>query len=104
MRVVTPDLRAIVSRVYLGRERRHLHWCARELDAGSACEALNMHMRMNGDHRFLYDSEQLERLLGESGFEVRFVAFGRSMHRELRNLDLRDFGLSLYVEAVRQAG
>lgn len=101
MRVVTPDLRAIVERVYLAGERRHLRWCARELGAASACEALNMHMRMNGEHRFLYDSEQLGTLLRSAGFEVRFVRFGRSPHRELRNLDLRNFGVSLYAEAVR---
>lgn len=101
MRVVTPDLRAIVERVYLAAERRQVRWCSREFGAGTPCEALNMHMRMDGEHRFLYDREQLERLLRQEGFEVRFVRFGRSRHRELRDLDLRDFGLSLYAEALR---
>ena len=101
MRVVTPDLRAIVDRVYLARDRSHLRWCERELGAASPCEALNMHMRMEGEHRFLYDWEQLQVLLESAGFEVRLMHFGRSSHLELRNLDLRDFGLSLYCEATR---
>jgi predicted SAM-dependent methyltransferase len=104
MRVVTPDLRAIVERVYLAAEPRQLRWCSREFGATTACESLNMHMRMDGEHRFLYDREQLERLLRSEGFEVRFVSFGRSPNRELQNLDLRDFGLSLYAEATRESG
>lgn len=101
MRVVTPDLRAIIERVYVAAERRHIRWCSRELGAKTACEALNMHMRMNGEHRFLYDRKQLRGLLESEGFEVRVVRYARSRHRELRNLDLRDFGLSLYAEATR---
>jgi len=101
MRVVTPDLRAIVRHVYLRAEHRHLSWCAQKLGAETPCEAFNMHLRMNGEHRFLYDREQLETLFNSAGFKVRFVRFGRSTHQELCNLDLRNFGLSLYAEAVR---
>src|SRR5688500_161116 len=54
MRVLTPDAMAIVRRVYLGTEPRHLRWCGRELGAADPCEALNMHFRMNGEHRFMY--------------------------------------------------
>ncbi|HEY0592024.1 MAG TPA: methyltransferase domain-containing protein [Thermoanaerobaculia bacterium] len=101
MRLVTPDLRAIVEHVYLAAEQRQIRWCTREFGATTPCEDLNMHMRMDGEHRFLYDREQLEHLLRSEGFDVRIVSFGRSSHRELRNLDLRNFGLSLYAEATR---
>ena len=53
MRLLTPDLRALVERVYLQREPRHLAWCDAHLSAAGPCEALNMHLRMNGDHRFV---------------------------------------------------
>src|SRR5206468_145772 len=55
MRILTPDLRRIVQRVYIERDARHIRWCKTYLDASSPCESLNMHLRMNGDHRFLYD-------------------------------------------------
>ena len=101
MRLLTPDLRAIIERVYLQRETRHLAWCDNHLDAEGPCRALNMHMRMNGEHRFLYDEEHLTETLRAIGFRVRRVRFNWSPVRELRFLDLRDFGLNLFLEAVK---
>jgi predicted SAM-dependent methyltransferase len=101
MRLLTPDLRAIVQRVYLDREPRHLRWCGVYLDAPDPCEALNMHLRMNGEHRFLYDEPLLRRVLNEAGFGVRRVRWNRSPDRWLRYLDLRDFGLNLFLECVK---
>lgn len=101
MRIVMPDLRAIVDRVYKGEGTRYLAWCARELDATTPCQALNMHMRMSGDHKFLYDQAELRALLKGAGFRPREVEFNRSRDPELRYLDLRNFGLSLYMEAVK---
>lgn len=102
MRILTPDLHAIVTTVYLGREARHLSWCRTALDSPSACEAMNMHMRMNGEHRFLYDEPHLRDLLAGAGFSVRRASFNRSAIARLRYLDLRDFGLSLYLEATKK--
>jgi predicted SAM-dependent methyltransferase len=102
MRLLTPDLWAIVTRVYLGREGAHLAWCEAFLAAGTPCEALNMHMRMEGGaHRFVYDYEFLSRLLQETGFVVRRVSYNASRHPALRFLDLRDFGLNLFIEATK---
>ena len=101
MRLLTPDLRAIVERVYLQGARRHLRWCSVYLDADGACEALNMHLRMNGDHRFVYDEEHLRAVLTAAGFEVRRVRYNRSPDRHLRFLDLRDFGLNLFFECIK---
>lgn len=101
MRVLTPDLRALVNELYVRRDPRHLRWCSAYLDSDDPCEAFNMHMRMGGDHRFIYDEEHLSSLLGEIGFAVRRVRYNRSSVPELRYLDLRDFGLNIFLEAVK---
>ena len=101
MRIATPDLRALINEVYFGRHPEHLRWCNEFLDADGPCAALNMHLRMNGAHRFIYDEEHLRRVLEECGFTVRRVRYNRSSYPELRFLELRDFGLSLYVEATK---
>jgi len=101
LRILTPDLSAIVERVYLGRDPRHLAWCGRELAASGPCQALNMHLRMNGEHRFLYDEAELSGALAAIGFSVARVRWNVSEHPELAYLDLRDFGLNLFLEATR---
>jgi predicted SAM-dependent methyltransferase len=101
LRILTPDLRALVEKVYAGESAADLAWCTRELSARGPCQALNMHLRMNGAHRFVYDSRELTRALTEIGFRVAPVAWNASTHAELRYLDLRDFGLSLFMEATR---
>jgi len=101
MRLLTPDLRALVAKVYRGRAARHLRWCETELSADGPCEALNMHLRMNGEHRFVYDEELLRRDLESLGFSVRRARWNASRHPELRWLDLRDFGLNLFLEATK---
>lgn len=104
MRLLTPDLRAIVQHVYVDRNARHLAWCNTHLQADGPAEALNMHLRMNGEHRFVYDEEMLTALLQSRGFRVRRVRYNWSPVRELRYLDLRDFGLNLFLEAVKGDG
>jgi len=101
MRILTPDLRALIERVYIDRERKHLRWCADTLAAPSPCQALNMHLRMSGEHRFIYDEELLTELLREVGFSVRRTSWNESKEPALRFLDLRNFGLSLFLEAVK---
>jgi formamidopyrimidine-DNA glycosylase len=101
MRVLTPDLRALVQAIYIDRAHEHLTWCRQLLAANGPCEALNMHLRMNGEHRFVYDEEHLTEVLKDFGFRVRRVRYNWSPVRELRYLDLRDFGLSMFLEAVK---
>jgi len=101
MRLLTPDLRALIERVYIDRDPHHIRWCHDALDAAGPCESLNMHLRMGGDHLFIYDEELLTRLLREAGFTVRRVAWNKSKEPALRFLDLRDFGLNLFLEAVK---
>ena len=102
MRLLTPDLRALIEEIYLRRSPRHLRWCRAYLDGDDPCEALNMHMRMGGDHRFIYDEEHLTALLRDLGFAVRRVRYNWSTIPEMRFLDLRDFGLNLFLEAVKR--
>ena len=102
MRLLTPDLRALVEEVYVRRDRRHLRWCGVNLDTDDPCGALNMHMRMGGEHRFLYDEERLTSQVRDAGFAVRRAGYNRSSIAELRFLDLRDFGLNLFLEAVKR--
>lgn len=101
MRLLTPDLRALVDEIYVRRNPRHLRWCTAYLDANGPCESLNMHMRMGGDHRFIYDEEHLTEILRDAGFAVRRVRYNWSSVPELRYLDLRDFGLNLFLECVK---
>jgi predicted SAM-dependent methyltransferase len=101
MRVLTPDLRALVQAIYIDRAHEHLAWCRQLLAANGPCEALNMHLRMNGEHRFVYDGEHLTGVLEAIGFRVRLVRYNWSPVRELRYLDLRDFGLNLFLEAEK---
>lgn len=101
MRLLTPDLRALIQRVYIDRDRQHLAWCHQTLAADGPCEALNMHLRMNGEHRFVYDEEHLTEILRAAGFQVRRVRWNHSKVPELRFLDLRDFGLNLFLEAIK---
>jgi predicted SAM-dependent methyltransferase len=103
LRLLTPDLKALVDNVYRVPNERHLRWCAAQLDARGPCEALNMHLRMDGEHRFVYDEEHLRGILERLGFRVERVRYNRSAHRELRYLDLRDFGLNLFLEAAKPA-
>ena len=101
MRLLTPDLHLLIERVYLERDDRHLAWCSSYLQARGPCEALNMHLRMDGDHRFVYDAELLSDVLEKIGFAVRRVRYNWSPHPELRYLDLRDFGLNVFLECTK---
>jgi predicted SAM-dependent methyltransferase len=103
LRLLTPDLEAIIERVYRERDARHLRWCNAQLSTQDPCEALNMHLRMNGEHRFVYDETRLRALLKQAGFQVACVRYNQSEHPELRYLDLRDFGLNLFMEATKPA-
>lgn len=101
VRILTPDLRQLVQKVYLEGAPLHLDWCTAQLSARGPCQSLNMHLRMNGEHRFVYDEQELRKTLEEIGFRVVRVGWNESRHLELRYLDLRDFGLNLFLEATR---
>lgn len=99
MRIGLPDLHAIVIRTYLGRNEADLRWCREKFGDETPCEALNRHMRMDGEHRFLYDWEFLSKLLEREGFSAKRQDFHVTDYPEYRFVDMRGYGLSLYVEA-----
>ncbi|NOZ78109.1 MAG: methyltransferase domain-containing protein [Acidobacteria bacterium] len=101
MRLLTPDLGRLVANIYLHPRARHLAWCGAYLGAQTPCEALNMHCRMGGEHRFVYDYPYLKDVLTGIGFRVHRVSWNRSRFPRLRYLDLRDFGLNLFLEAAK---
>ena len=100
IRIGVPDLESIVKRVYLRRSEADLAWCRSKFGDQTSCEALNRLMRMDGDHRFLYDWECLSKLLRAAGFRPRRKAFHSTDFVEFQFMDLRGHGLSLFVEAV----
>ncbi|HEY0412882.1 MAG TPA: methyltransferase domain-containing protein [Allosphingosinicella sp.] len=96
VRVSTPDLKRLVDDYCEGRLVRMDHgmWYPETL-----CRMVNEGMRSWG-HAFLYDEPELAGLLEECGFRnVRRVAWGESVHADLRGLESRpDFG-DLIIEA-----
>jgi predicted SAM-dependent methyltransferase len=102
LRVLTPDL-AVLVRQYVTRDAGMLAWYRETFGCGTHAEAFNCGMRMGG-HTFLYDDETLTTELDAAGFWVEKVAYNRSRHPELRDLDLRAAGTSLYYEAARPSG
>ena len=104
IRAGVPDLEAIVRRVYLEGNRGDLEWCRTRFGDRTRCEALNRHMRMDGDHRFLYDWECLSMTMREAGFDVVRRSFHVTGYPEFRFVDIRGLGLSLFVEGTPRAG
>ncbi len=101
MRLLTPDLEKF-CRTYLEQP----DWLVRTWDATvgvplatrSACEVLNLGIRMAG--QFHYDAETFRRIATECGFRVEDSAFGQSEHPELRNIDIRppQSSISMYFQ------
>ncbi len=103
MRMLTLDL-ARFARMYL-EDPEHLVriWNAFvgvPLETGTACEVVNLGMRLAG--RFQYDYATLSNLAAEAGFDTASVAYNESRFEALRGLDLRrtDEAVSMYLECT----
>jgi predicted SAM-dependent methyltransferase len=101
MRVLTPDLLKFARR-YVARDSGTLEWYAKNFGSKTFAEAFNHGMRMAW-HTFLYDAETLDMALSEAGFEVYPVEAGQSQCPELRNIDIRLTGISLYRDCRKPA-
>lgn len=98
VRIATPDLRHIVS-MYLS-DWRDQAWIKSDpkCTIATGCEMLNVALRSWG-HAYVYDFEDLERLLVECGFgTVKRVEWGQSSHSELEGRETR-LDSTLIVEA-----
>jgi predicted SAM-dependent methyltransferase len=101
MRILTPGLEKLV-RAYLERP----DWLVRTwetfvgvpLQTGTACEVVNLGMRMAG--QFHYDESTFIRVAAECGLRAEAVEYNRSAYPDLRGLDLRhpDESVSMYFE------
>ncbi len=98
LRVSTPDLRKLID-VYLAGRLSEFH------DVGwspaTPCRLLNEGMRSWG-HQFLYDADELKRILETCGFgKITQVRWRESSHQELRELECRPFHDEIILEAVK---
>jgi predicted SAM-dependent methyltransferase len=99
IRLVTPDLRFLCC-TYLSGNLDEWGYIWRPA-TGSIM--MNEAMRLWG-HQFLYDAEEFESLLHESGFTQRtFQGWRTSEHPELSGLETRPFHQDLILEAVKPA-
>jgi SAM-dependent methyltransferase len=103
LRVLTPDLERF-ARAYLD-DPEHLvslwtRFIGVPLDTGTACEVLNLGMRLAG--RFQYDFPTFAGIAAEAGFATTRVGYNESRFEALRGLDLRrtDEAVSMYLECT----
>lgn len=97
LRISTPDLRTLID-AYLGG--RVDDWADMQWSPATPCDLLNEGMRLWG-HRYLWDEDQLRRVLRSQGFTtVQRVAWHESDRDELRDLEIRPFHGDLIVEAT----
>ncbi len=98
IRLSTPDLRKVVDEYLAKRldEWRDVGWLP-----ATACRLVNEGLRSWG-HKFVYDADELRKLLEDVGFvQVTAVAWRESAHPELSGLECRPFHGELVVEATR---
>ena len=101
IRIVAPDLYGM-ARAYVENDRS---WFEKAFPyLSDPVEAINLIFYQGGAHHYIYDSEALQTVLREAGFElVTPSSFGRSAWPEL-NVDLDDdlrTIKSVYVEACK---
>jgi hypothetical protein len=103
VRVLTPDL-ARFARMYLERPddlvRIWNTFVGVKLVTGSACEVVNLGMKLAG--RFQYDYPTFSALADAAGFVTARVSYNESRFQPLRGLDLRrpDDAVSMYLECT----
>lgn len=100
IRITTPNLR-FLTHAYFSDNRDEWGdlW-----QPNSRCQLMNEGMRAWG-HQFLYDAEELTRVLGESGFKsITFQAYTQSSDEVFVGLESRPFNNELIVEARKSSG
>jgi predicted SAM-dependent methyltransferase len=98
MRTTTPNLRKLVEEYLAGRLRE---WADVAWLPETPCRLLNEGLRLWG-HQFVYDADELERLMREAGFaQVQQCRWRESAHPELSGLECRPWHQEIIVEARR---
>jgi len=98
LRISTPDLRMLIN-VYLSG--RLSDWTDVGWTPSTPCQMLNEGMRL-WSHRFIYDTDEINRILEETGFQkVKRVRWRESEHQELTGLECRPFHGEIILEAVK---
>lgn len=98
LRLSTPDLRKVISEYSWGRidEWRDVGWTP-----DTPCQMVNGAFRLWG-HKFVYDIEELKRILVEAGFsKVTEVAWHESPTPALRQLECRPFHGEIILEVSK---
>jgi predicted SAM-dependent methyltransferase len=100
LRIATPDLRYVLFRYFFfWRSQDWIQKWHRELK--TRAEMINKSF-YSWEHRYLYDSEELRRRLGEAGFtRLSKKSFGKSDYSELRGLETRRDS-RLIIEAIKR--
>lgn len=99
MRITTPNLRFLAHSYFSdNRDEWGDLW-----QPNSRCQLMNEGMRSWG-HKFLYDAEELTRILGEAGFKsITFETYRQSRDEILVSLESRPFHNELIVEARKSS-
>ena len=98
LRLTTPSLERVIDEYLSGRtqEWRDVGW-----SPATPCQMVNGAFRLWG-HRFVYDADELKRILDEAGYRnVTQVAWRESTTPALRGLECRPFHGEIILEAVK---
>ena len=98
LRLSTPNLRKVISEYSSGRidEWTDVGWTP-----DTPCQMVNGAFRL-WEHKFVYDVEELKRILVEAGFhKVTEVAWHESTTAALRELECRPFHGEIILEASK---
>ena len=98
LRLSTPSLKKIVDEYLSGRTSE---WCDVGWNPATPCRLVNEGLRLWG-HQFVYDVDELKRLLGNTGYrQVTQVTWRESPTPALRNLESRPFHGEIIFEAIK---
>ncbi len=99
IRISTPNLRYLVHCYFFDNKNE---W-GNLWQPSTKCQMMNEGMRSWG-HQFVYDAEELTRVLGEAGFKsIAFQVYRQSADEVFTGLECRPFHNELIVEACKSS-